>query len=427
MIPSAQNLQQLPAVRVLDNSRISERLGQIGSKIGQQFRQNRANKKDLELSKEILSPEQQQIATEGEAVAAQDQQNIQQAQATATSNQAENKRRQKFAGFMSGVDREKWLELNQRNPQMAAGLMNVLVSENNAEKALVAQKAKEAFTLWNNTAQMVANGRTDDARSLIKNMAIQMQRNGEDVSGFLPLLQADNDTLTSEIGQNLSLSKVINGMDEIKAIKQTVLADGSQLVDSTGKVIAENEKDIAPISAFQERSLAIEQEANDIQRENVGAKIKTAELKKVRGELKARSNATRVVSLIDRTIDLATGTNTGRTGQAIASASPSSGAAKLRRNIDTLKANLALDQLIQIKKDGGTLGALNEKEFDALSNKIANLDPLAGADEMAESLRIIRSEYGQILDGIDLPDDSENNDSSAQTFTSSGGVTFEVN
>ena len=63
----------------------------------------------------------------------------------------------------------------------------------------------------------------------------------------------------------------------------------------------------------------------------------------------------------------------------------------------TLKSNLALQALKDLKATGATMGALNTTEFQALENELTNLDLGLGADLSKRSLLRIQAKYQSLI------------------------------
>lgn len=63
----------------------------------------------------------------------------------------------------------------------------------------------------------------------------------------------------------------------------------------------------------------------------------------------------------------------------------------------TLKSNLALQALKDLKATGATMGALNTVEFQALENELTNLDLSLGAELSKRSLLRIQDKYQSLI------------------------------
>lgn len=82
----------------------------------------------------------------------------------------------------------------------------------------------------------------------------------------------------------------------------------------------------------------------------------------------------------------------------------------LVKTIDTLKANLAFDELAKMRaasKTGGALGSITERELDLLGSTVASLDVGQSPEQLKKNLESIRTRYENVqaaLLGIELTD-----------------------
>ena len=63
----------------------------------------------------------------------------------------------------------------------------------------------------------------------------------------------------------------------------------------------------------------------------------------------------------------------------------------------TLRSNLALEALKALKATGATMGALNEKEFNALETQLTNLDLSKGPETSKRALKRIQTKYQNLI------------------------------
>lgn len=78
----------------------------------------------------------------------------------------------------------------------------------------------------------------------------------------------------------------------------------------------------------------------------------------------------------------------------------SSASRDVEGKIKTLQSRLTLQALKNLKAEGGTLGAVNEKEFSALEKNIANLDTSLGTGAFVEQLNNIESGFNNIISNM---------------------------
>lgn len=104
---------------------------------------------------------------------------------------------------------------------------------------------------------------------------------------------------------------------------------------------------------------------------------------------------------------------TGMMG-ALSSFVPGTKGYNLAQKLKTLKSAAGLDRLIALKSEGGTLGALSEKELDLLIASFGNLEQAQGQEEFEQGMddvvrrlrsfnQILQDEYEIKFAGIDLP------------------------
>lgn len=114
---------------------------------------------------------------------------------------------------------------------------------------------------------------------------------------------------------------------------------------------------------------------------------RTAEGLKVQA---AEEEFARLSSQIDSAIDLADKGNTGFFGQY--KPSPD-----LDAVLETIEATSAFNTLVELKSQGGTLGALSETELDLLKAKIANVRRSQSQEQLEANLEILKLSMGNSL------------------------------
>lgn len=111
-------------------------------------------------------------------------------------------------------------------------------------------------------------------------------------------------------------------------------------------------------------------------------------------------NKSRVSDMISTEITpLISGFTTGKSGAAAAN-DPSSRSAELRRRIDGLNSNLIMDQLLDLKSRGGTLGQVTEKELEVLRTTIANVDPNAAEADVKRALQRVQDQFERSIEKV---------------------------
>lgn len=120
------------------------------------------------------------------------------------------------------------------------------------------------------------------------------------------------------------------------------------------------------------------------------------QLKAASGEVTEVTTAQGQIDLIQQMKDKVNYLTTGPIGM-IAAMAPWSDAAALRNMGVTLESNLAFSTLVQLKKDGGTLGAVSEKELDLLKAEIAKFNPDMKPEDVIRQLETVDREYRRII------------------------------
>jgi len=76
---------------------------------------------------------------------------------------------------------------------------------------------------------------------------------------------------------------------------------------------------------------------------------------------------------------------------------PFTEAGQLRIDAQTLRSNMALDALMNLKASGATLGSVSEKELDLLESDIKNLNLNQSKDKVLEDLNKIKRRYQKAI------------------------------
>lgn len=106
--------------------------------------------------------------------------------------------------------------------------------------------------------------------------------------------------------------------------------------------------------------------------------------------LAAEESFNRLASQIDQAIQVSNSNNTGM----IMGRAP---APNLEALIDTITANTAFDTLVNLKAQGGTLGALSDAELTLLKAKVANLARSQSEDQFDANLEILKITFANSM------------------------------
>lgn len=77
---------------------------------------------------------------------------------------------------------------------------------------------------------------------------------------------------------------------------------------------------------------------------------------------------------------------------------PGTDANVLRKTIDSVKGNIAVDQLLEIKRQGSGLGQVPQSQLDMLSTLMGNLDPNLPPDILKANLQDVEDKYAEIVE-----------------------------
>jgi len=111
----------------------------------------------------------------------------------------------------------------------------------------------------------------------------------------------------------------------------------------------------------------------------------------------AKEQGQRVLGHISRArSQAATGWATGVEGTVL-SKWPGSTAHDLQATIKSIKANTTFDKLLEVKRGGGTLGAINTAELEMLGAAVSNLEQSQSIEQFNYNLNIVEELYKKIV------------------------------
>lgn len=417
---SAVNVQQMARARVPDNRSAVASIRDIGNSINQGLANYTSAKIRDELMDEAAvsvqqpkTPEQRQADIQTSQIDLAEEQQVAQTQQQAQAKREEITRQATWRDITANPElAKKFMDLQSINPQMAKGVANTLLTRDQVQIEALQKEAVQWNAFTQNVVQMASDPNISDEQlqSTIKSYAAKQSARGAPIDELANLIGLNRDEMYGWGVKQMTDSNNVYQM--VEQSKPFVIGKNDRVLDPrTNEVLVDAVEDgVTPNQAIandlNERKFKVAQQTANLLARRESAKSKTdiakADKMIVAKEKKARTDATRVVSVIDDAIELTGFFSTGVAGYGL-SFNPSTDAAELRRKVETIKANLGLDQLIAIKEQGGTLGALNKTEFDALTNKIANLDAASGVDELRKNLGIVRESYSAVLESIDSP------------------------
>jgi hypothetical protein len=182
------------------------------------------------------------------------------------------------------------------------------------------------------------------------------------------------------------------------ARRQVILAGDSKMlhdnsladIEQALKVQGEGLKNL---QTQQQMQLAAAEERRKATEVNTKATDKAAAVETA--NTAARDTASTVNTQIDDVLATLDNASTGLTGSVAARANPQGTTAEKYRKLETLKSMIAIDKMIEMKKNSPTgstgFGALSEKELAVLQNAIGNLDP-------SQSNEVLTRELGKVRD-----------------------------
>jgi len=297
------------------------------------------------------------------------------------------------------VLKNKLLRLYKIDAGMATGLLDVMKSGDAITLAREAQSTKEALDFYTGVKSLYEAKGVDAAKNLVRETIIERDfasANNLDVD--LPTDKLKNQLIMQEddFASELSLNIVkAGGVLSALTPEKGIVVDGNIVNPTTGDVIYDGVKkrEIVTqggIAYYRDTGKPVlEEQAANAERERVFKQDSNAE--------EGRVEANRMLNLVGDIRKLNTWANTGKSGIALAK-NPTSPAADMVRQVAQLKSNLALQTLIKIKREGGTLGALNETEFKALEVSLANVDTTASVAQIENQLQKVEDEYSRLLD-----------------------------
>lgn len=178
---------------------------------------------------------------------------------------------------------------------------------------------------------------------------------------------------------------------------------------------------VSPTEALRQKKLQLE--VGSLQEEN-----QKADRAKNNAVDSALAKSQNVLNNIESARDLVGGTTTGALG-AITRNIPGFDGFDLAQKVDTIRANLGIDELLRVKAAGGTFGALSDTELNVLQNSIANLNQAQSQEEFQTQLTVIEQQYQRTMQtlqqergGVQAPQEQ----APQQTLTARNPQTGEV-
>ena len=98
------------------------------------------------------------------------------------------------------------------------------------------------------------------------------------------------------------------------------------------------------------------------------------------------------IDLIDREIGNVDWTTAGTVGAALSSLPITTDASDLKSQIDTLLARSGFDEIVEMKKSGGTLGAVSNNELNLLQAAKVNLQNSQSADQLRQNMLLLKDQ-----------------------------------
>jgi len=142
--------------------------------------------------------------------------------------------------------------------------------------------------------------------------------------------------------------------------------------------------------------IAIPYQGGTAQIKQAEAQVKTAANNAVvnRGAQNVFEDTSRAINLIDKNPELTTGFGS------YLSSIPGTDALALQSLIDSVKSNVSIDALLNIKKSGAGLGQVPQSQLELLSNTIGNLSTAQDAPTLKFNLQRVQDIYGGIVKSL---------------------------
>jgi len=140
------------------------------------------------------------------------------------------------------------------------------------------------------------------------------------------------------------------------------------------------------------KSMRVKAEEAKIKKIEDQAKVQSESLKNV-GQILVRD-----INLVNDIIDKKGAWGTTYGGLTGMSLVPGSDANVLRKHLDSVKGNIAVDQLLNIKRQGSGLGQVPQSQLDMLSTLMGSLKPDLPPQELKKNLKDIEAIYSKIVE-----------------------------
>lgn len=295
--------------------------------------------------------------------------------------------------FLASPESQKqFARLQQLDPEIAqytAGLMQMRDEKQIATAAQEAEEAKNYFSAIYNMDDPV------ERRAIILERATQLKSEGKDYSKLMDMLN-----LTPE-QQRVRALKYMLVAGDVSGLAKGGLEEQMKLQKMQMDLMSTQQQ-----MQLREQEFALKQQDADRRAQESEAKRSAAETKVEAVKQKeeaAKNTAIAQTQFIDEQTKLAADQAAkafeGRMGQVGAWISPTGDSANLRRTLDTIKANVGFGELMRMKREsptGGALGSVSERELMLLNATMGDLDAIQSDEELLRVLNQVRDVFSRI-------------------------------
>ena len=205
----------------------------------------------------------------------------------------------------------------------------------------------------------------------------QRQATPEELRVLSPQAQAglrglDESGLSAQLG---GVEAAITSRQNERKAKLETLFNVAKLIDS--------QKKAEGITPYQQKQLELDEKKLQLEYDKLNRKEDGGISEQYRVE-----RAKRIVSDIDAVLPDVTDLNTGISGKTLLNIA-GSGAYNLQQSLDTIKSNIAFNELQEMRaasKTGGALGSIAVRELDLLEKTLGSLDIGQGDKKLKENL-----------------------------------------
>lgn len=278
--------------------------------------------------------------------------------------------------------------LQQLDPQMAQFGLQMAQYKGEQERA----ERDRMLQDWVRTNQALVDAPDKKTRDTILSTRIaEMRERGRDTSKLEDLLGMSDTDQRLQARANVILGGDLQSLANMgtQDALQELKIQGQQLKNmQTAQQMELRQREEQRRTREEQRELqTAEQEQTESQR------MQEAQNESLRGQAQFIADQAQLAANIAREAP------SGWVGSAAALASPTGQSARLRRILETIRSNIGFDQLMEMKRQsptGGALGAVSERELSNLQAVLGELDPRQSDQDLVNVLNQVVNFYSKI-------------------------------